>query len=95
MRLLHFVIILLRPGNLHLVPPERVSAHEQHMRSTDPRSSAHQRLSAHLAEEQRAAQTREERTGDLEVTVVSRESEETPKRSKSTNKVSSQSQQGS
>ena len=54
----------------------------------DPRSSAHRRLTAHLAEEQRAAQTQEEKTSDLEVTVVSHDSEETPRRSRRSNKVS-------
>ena len=81
-------MIILFPGNLRLVPPDRVSAHEQQMYREDPRSSAHQRLTAHLAEEQRAAQTREEKTSDLEVTVVSRDSEETPRRSRRGNKVS-------
>ena len=80
-------------GNVQLVPPDRVSAHEQQMHQSDPRFFAQARLAAHLAEEQRAQRAaleedEVERTRDLEVTIVSRDSEEktdeeTPRKKKS------------
>ena len=79
---------MLSSGNLQLVPPEQVLEHDQQMYREDPRFTAQNRLEAHLAEEQRAAQEEQERTSDLEVKVVSRDSDDRRRRAKPT-KVSS------